>query len=145
MSVEENKALVHRRYDEIENKHNIDAADDLMAVDYVHHDPALPAEMQHSRDGFKQLIGMLLSAVPDLHTTVHQLIAEGDIVAARLSHAGTHQGELMGLAATGRHVELAGMSIHRIAGGKLVEGWVNFDALGMLRQIGVPMGPERNE
>ena len=88
-----------------------------MAVDYVHHDPALPAEMQHSRDGFKQLIGMLLSAVPDLHTTVHQLIAEGDIVAARLSQAGTHQGALPGLAPLGRLVELAVLSIHRIIGG----------------------------
>jgi ketosteroid isomerase-like protein len=77
MSVEENKALVRRRYDEIENRHDIDAADELMTVDYVHQDPVLPPEMQRDRDGFKQMIAMLLSAVPDLHTTVHEPIAEG--------------------------------------------------------------------
>jgi steroid delta-isomerase-like uncharacterized protein len=142
MSVAENKALVQRRYDEIENRHNIEAADELMAVDYVHHDPVLPPEMQHSRKGFKQLAMLMLSAVPDLQTTVHELIAEGDKVAARLSHTGTHKGELLGVAPTGRRVELSGLSIHRIADGKLAEGWVSFDVLGMLRQMGARIEPD---
>jgi steroid delta-isomerase-like uncharacterized protein len=142
MSVVENKVLVQRRYDEIDNRHNIDAADELMAPDYVHHDPALPPEMQHSRKGFKQMMVLLLSAVPDLHTTVHELIAEGDKVGARVSHSGTHKGELLGVAPTGRRIEMSGLSIHRIADGKLVEGWVSFDVVGMLRQMGARIQPD---
>ena len=141
MSVEQNKALVRRRYDEIDNQHNLAAMDELVAQDYVHHDPSVPRQMLQGRDGYQRLALMFNTAFPDGHTTIEEMIAEGDLVATRFTTAGTHRGELMGVAATGRRVEVTATSIYRIADGKLAEGWVNFDALGLLQQIGALPAP----
>jgi predicted ester cyclase len=80
---------------------------------------------------------MFRTAFPDLHGTIEDQIAEGDKVVMRMTYRGTHQGELMGIPATGKPVTMTFISINRIAEGKIAEGWVNFDALGMMQQLGV--------
>ena len=80
---------------------------------------------------------MYRQAFPDFRFTVEDQLAEGDRVATRWTWQGTHSGEFMGAAPTGKEVKLTGMTIHRLRNGKIQEGWFNWDFLGELRQIGV--------
>ena len=112
-------------------------AKELLALDYHHHDPGLPPEVQQSRDTYIGYLPMFYGAFPDLRVTVEDMVAEGDEVATRWSFRGTHQGELMGIPATGKQVEASGITIHRVSGGKIVEGWTILDNLGMMRQLGI--------
>lgn len=139
MSTEQNKAIVGRFFEDFSHS----TMDDLLVPDYVHHDPSLPPELQRGRDAYKQVVSLFLTAFPDLKTTVEDAIAEGDKVACRWTFRGTHRGEMMGLPPTGKHVVGTGMSIHRIDNGKIVEGWFNFDMLGMLQQLGAIPAPEQ--
>jgi steroid delta-isomerase-like uncharacterized protein len=85
---------------------------------------------------------MLRQAFPDLQITVEDQIAEGDKVATRWRGRGTHQGDFLGIPSTGRPMEIAGITIFRLADGKIVESWGNPDNLGMLVQLGVISLPE---
>ena len=136
MSTEENKALARRVLEEMFNKGNLDVADDLLAPDYVDHDPAMPEDI-HGPEGFKQYVGAYRSAFPDLHLEIEEQIAEGDLVATRWTGTGTDDGELAGIPPTGKRVTLPGMEIVRISGGKLVEGWEGYDSMNLMRQLGV--------
>lgn len=82
-----------------------------------------------------------LVAFPDVQIVIDDQVAEGDRVASRWLNLGTHTGEFMGIAPTGKHVSFSGMSIDRIEGGKVVESWMNWDELGLLRQLGATMLP----
>ena len=135
MSTEENKALVRRFYEEVFNKKNLAAVDTFVDPQIIEHDlpPGLPA----GSEGTRQFIGMYVAAFPDMHLTVEDIIAEGDEVTARFTIHGTHGGELMGIPPTGKQVTTTGIQIVRVADSRIVENWVNFDALGMLQQLGV--------
>ena len=137
MSTETNKAIVRRFFEE----YTPAVIDELLALDYQHHDPALPPELQRGRAAYQQVVAMFYTAFPDLRTTVEETIAEGDTVVARWVSRGTHKGELMGIPGTGRQVAMKGISTHRVTGGKIAETWVNFDALGMLQQLGAIPAP----
>jgi steroid delta-isomerase-like uncharacterized protein len=82
------------------------------------------------------------SAFPDAHTTIEEMVGEGDLVAKRWTYRGTHKGEFMGIPATDKKIEMTAITIYRISGGKVAECWWNYDSLGMMQQIGVipPMG-----
>lgn len=136
MSTESNKAIVRRFFAEIASQGKLDLLDELAVPDYVHHDPAMRPETQRGRDAYKQVIVMFRSAFPDLEVTVEDVVGEGNEVAARWTFTGTHQGELMGIPPTDRKVTAIAISIHRFHEGKVVEGWVNFDALGLMQQLG---------
>jgi len=135
MAAEENKALVRRIWEEVWNKGNLSAIDELFAPTYVAHDPANPGVQ--GRDGVRQLVTMYRSAFPDLQFTVEDQIAEGDMVATRYTARGTHKGELQGIPATGKQAAVPGIMISRIVGGQDREEWVNYDALGLMQQLGV--------
>ena len=139
---EENKALSRRAIEELFNMGNLDAADEFIAQDHVHHDPAMPEE-GHGIEHFKQFASMYHSAFPDVHIEIEDQLAEGDKVASRWVANGTHEGDLMGIAPTGNQVEVAGMTIDRIADGKIAETWDNYDAMGMMQQLGVVPSPEQ--
>jgi len=139
MSEEGNKTLVRRFYEECFNQRNLALVDELCSTTHVFHNP--PTTLR-GRDEFKQLLSLYITAFPDARFTVEDQIAEGDRVASRYTFRGTHQGELMGIAPTGKQVTVTGMIINRIVNGKSEEGWLNFDALGMLQQLGaVPILP----
>jgi predicted ester cyclase len=89
----------------------------------------------HGLEDFKGYVRSVRAAFPDFHNTIQDLIAEGDRVVARLTYRGTHGGELFGIAPTGRHVVYTGIAIFRLTGGKIVDGWVLGDALGLMQQM----------
>jgi predicted ester cyclase len=130
MSLEENKAIV-RRFIEDYNKHNLDSFDDFVAPDYVDH------TNQVGPEGVKQLFNMGFKAFPDWHEAIEDIIAEGDKVWVRLTYTGTHTGEFMGIAPTGKKITTMAVAIYRLVNGKLVEGWFVTDGLDMFKQIGV--------
>ncbi|MBM3134581.1 MAG: ester cyclase [Chloroflexi bacterium] len=140
MSTEENKAIVRRWVEECYNKGNLAVADELIATNYVNH--SAPLGQAPGREGEKQYATMIRSAYPDFHMAIEDQIAEGDKVVTRYTARGTHKGEFMGIPPTGKEITVTGIHIHRIAGGKVVEGWSEFDQLGALQQLGVvpPLG-----
>ncbi len=144
MSTEENKAISRRADEELFDRSNLDVADELFASDFVYHDPA-SGEDWHGPESVKQYATMLRAAFPDLRYAVEDQIAEGDKVVTRYTASGTHQGELMGVAPTGNRVEITGISITRIEGGKIEEIWENYDTLGMMRQIDAFPAPGQSE
>ena len=140
MSTEENKAIVRRWMEECYNQGNLAVADELIAPDYVNH--SAPLGQVPGVEGEKQYATMIRSAYPDFHVAIEDQIAEGDKVVTRYTVRGTHEGEFMGIPPTDKQITVTGVHIHRIAGGKVVEGWSEFDQLGALQQLGVvpPMG-----
>jgi predicted ester cyclase len=84
---------------------------------------------------------MFQSAFPDLRYTIENIIADGDMVAERMRFEGTHRGDFQGLPPTGMRVSFTGMQISRMSGGKIVELWGEFDALGMMQQLGAIPSP----
>jgi steroid delta-isomerase-like uncharacterized protein len=130
-----NKDIV-RRYREAHNSNQLDLLDDIIAEDLISHNmvPGVPA----GREGGKMVHQGVIASCPDLQTTTEDLIADGDKVVERWSMAMTHTGEpFLGAPASGRHVEVNGTSIYRIADGKIVEHWANMDFLGVLQQLGL--------
>jgi steroid delta-isomerase-like uncharacterized protein len=130
-----NKALVRRVLEEAFNKGNLAVVDEAIATNYVSYDPAVPTV--HGPAGLKQLIGMYRSAFPDVRLTVEEIVAIGDTVVTRWSATGTHRGPFSGVPPTGRKATVTGMQISHFANGKVVEDFVNWDTLGLMRQLGV--------
>jgi steroid delta-isomerase-like uncharacterized protein len=135
MSTEENKALYRRWFEEVVNRGNLELADQLLAPDYVLHFPGIRAPV--GREGHKQLLMMFHHGFPDWQETIDDVIAEGDRVAIRVTGRGTHQGEFQGIPATGRQVTATGVGIAHIENGRIAESWAEYDALGMMQQLGV--------
>ena len=132
---EENKHI-SRRFFELWNAKNVDKVGGLVTDDHVNHDPANPGDII-GVDGIKQLMSAYLAAFPDLKFEINRIFAEGDLVCTQWAASGTHSGDLMGIPATHKEVRGTGISISRIAGGKIAESWVERDALGMMQQLGV--------
>jgi steroid delta-isomerase-like uncharacterized protein len=133
---EGNKNVVRRLFEEVWNKGNLPLADELFASSYTHHDTSTP-DVGRGPESEKKRATLYRTAFPDVRLTVEDLIAEGETVMARWSCRGTHKGDLSGHAPTGKQINISGVSVARFANGKIVEGWVNWDALGMMQQIGV--------
>ena len=146
MSSEDNKALVRRFFEEVYNKGNIAAVDELLAPNILLHfdspsDVPVSAEMQLSLEEIKQDYSQFRTAFPDFHYTIELQVAEGDMVVTRGTARGTHMGEYRGLIykgmpPTGKQVTWTETWIFRIADGKFVEFWSNEDDMGRLIQIG---------
>jgi steroid delta-isomerase-like uncharacterized protein len=134
-----NKDIVHRYIEEVWNQKNLDVLDELMSTDVINHSPA---RYELGLEAHKQVMSTYLTGFPDIHTTADDIIAEGDKVVNRWTATGTHQGELMGVPATGKKVVWTGITVVRFADGKIVEMWWSYDVLGILQQIGVipPLG-----
>jgi steroid delta-isomerase-like uncharacterized protein len=131
----QNKAVAKRFY-EAWNARDLDAFDEIIAPDAVDHDVQNPFRDMRGPAGAKRTARMYHSAFSDSRFEVHEQIAEGDFVVTRWTGIGTHDGELMGMAPTGKSVEIAGITIDRIADDKIVESWTCFDTLGMMQQLG---------
>ena len=146
MSTEQNKAIVRRFYEQVWEKGNVAAVDELITpnlVDHFHY-PAhvpVPAEYQLSLEQIKQNVSQFHTTFPDFQYTVELQVAEGDLVVTRLTARGTHTGEYRGLTykgipPTGKVVTWTYTAIVRILDGKIVEQWSNGDDLGRLQQLG---------
>ena len=133
---EENKVLVRRYFEEIWDKGNLDLIEELFTTNFVRHGPTATEGEVRGLEGFKALVTMYRTALPDLRIPIEELIAEGDRVVTRWTARGTHQGELMGNAPTGDRASVTGILIDRISGGKIEEEWVDYDTLHLMQQIG---------
>ncbi len=138
-SVEENKALERRLYEEIYNKKNMTAVEQFFATNWICH-PSPPG-VQPGLEGMKQQYAIDSKAIPDMQVKLEDMVAEGDKVACRWTATGTHKGEFMGVPATNKQITLTGIHIDRIAGGKVVETWNYSDMLGVMQQLGVVKMP----
>jgi steroid delta-isomerase-like uncharacterized protein len=142
MSVEINKAIVRRMYEEVFNRRNLALADELAAPESITHEapPSGP-------EALRRVVQLLTAAFPDHHTTIEDLIAEGDKVVVRTTFSGTHQGMFLGIPPTGKPFSQRQIHVVRITDGKVTEHWAVHDDLGMMRQLGVIPGPghERSE
>jgi steroid delta-isomerase-like uncharacterized protein len=134
MSAEQNKMMIQRWVEMAWNNGNLAIADEVYSADYLLHDPAGPI---HGPEALKQFVATFHTAYPDIHATIEDMIAEGNKVVWRYTVRGTHQGEFMGIAPTGKSITLTGILISRFVDDKVVEDWNNYDALGMLQQLGV--------
>jgi steroid delta-isomerase-like uncharacterized protein len=139
VSPDEHEAIIREHVEVLFNQHRVDRTEETVTADYLDHAP-LPGQVP-GLEGAKQKWAAYLAAVPDMHATVEELIAEGDKVAVRWTVQGTHQGELMGIPATGRRAVFRGISIYRLDDGKIVEQWEQWDRLDLLRQLGVIPAP----
>ena len=140
MSTEQNKAIVRRFIEAVQNEGDLAALDALAAPGYVNH--STPPGVPPNREGLKQLTALFRAAFPDGRMTIEEMVAEGDRVATRKTFRGTHRGELLGLPPTGRAVEIALLDLVRLADGQVVESWSVADELGLLRQLGALPSPE---
>ena len=136
---EENKARFRRVIEECFNQGNLAVAEELIAPNMVDHTP--PPGIPQGIEGFKQIVTMIRTAFPDVHFQMEDVIAEGDKVVGRITFQGTHQGDFMGLPATGKRVSVNEIHILRIANGKAVEHWGVEDSLGMMQQLGMVQPP----
>jgi steroid delta-isomerase-like uncharacterized protein len=139
MSTEQNKAIVRRFFEEVGNQGNLDLAGEIFAADVVDH--TAPPGQAPGLEGVKHNLAIFRTAFPDVRLTIEELFAEGDRVVARYTARATQTGEFFGIPPTGKQVTVTGISLSRIANGKIVEQWGNQDDLGMLQQLGVVPPP----
>ncbi len=141
MGEQENKDLNRRFFQEVFNDHNVDAMDELLADDFVEHQ-IFPGFTQ-DREGAKQFFSYMFQAFPDLRAEIEDMVASGDRVGIRSTFYGTHQGEFLGVPATGKQVAIGAMDIVRVADGRATDRWGIFDAMSMMMQLGVIPAPEQ--
>lgn len=137
MSAEQHKARIRRALEHL-NQGDLEAYLHLYAEDAVMHgfgiEPGLD-NIRHFYQGY-------LSAFPDTHVAIEEMVAEGDDVACRYTFTGTHQGPFMGIPPTGRAVTVEGITVLRFAGEQCAERWTQMDAMGLMQQLGVIPAPE---
>lgn len=132
---ESNKEVVRKLFDRLFSKGDRSVIEEVIAPDCTFHHPGMttnplgPAGLEHIADIF-------FTAFPDLRASMDEMVAEGDSIAVRWTSTGTHEGELMGIAPTGRKVEFTGMNLFHLKDGKISEWWSSTDELGIMRQIG---------
>ena len=134
---DQNKALARRYVEEVWNRDNLSFIDELIAPNATFHDPSVPGGKFTGPEGLRQFVQIYRGAFPDVRLAIEDLIAEGDKVVSRWTATGTHKGELMGIAPTGKRVTVTGCDIANYQNGKIVEAWASYDMLGMLQQLGV--------
>lgn len=129
MSIEMNKAVVRRLWEEVWNQNNLAVCDEIFDAEYAVHE--------------KEFVPILRSAFPDIHFEVLQMIAEDDRVVSHYLLTGAHEGAFMGIPATGNRVEVKTIWIHRLENGRIVEGrdWGVWDSLAMMQQLGMTLTP----
>ena len=130
-----NKELVRRVFEEVWNNKKVSAVNELMTANYVHHDAQAPS-FPSGIEGYKQLVAYYSNAFPDARFTIDDEVEEGEMVVIRWTVTGSHQGDLGQLAPTGKHFSVTGITLARLSNGKIAETWNNWDALGMMQQLG---------
>ena len=141
MPPQTNVDLVNRLWQEAINTHNLQKSHEFCSANYLHHDSSLPGKDIRGLNNYLNTISPFFTAFPDLRLEVQDMISEGSKVASRGTFTGTHKAELMGIPATGKRVAVSIIAIHRVSRGKVVEGWVQFDAMGMMQQLGAIPSP----
>jgi steroid delta-isomerase-like uncharacterized protein len=132
---EQNKTAIRRIFEEAWNQGRLEVVDEVVASSFVGREPTTPGGFR-GPSGYKQLIERYRTAFPDTNFTVEDQLAEGDTVITRWTTSGTQSGDMPGLPATGKRVNITGITETRFNRGKSVDEWVSWDTLGMLQQLG---------
>jgi steroid delta-isomerase-like uncharacterized protein len=132
---EQNKAVSRRVAEELFTQGRFDLAEELVDSRFVGHDVAAPEPIRGPA-GLKEQAKGYREAFPDLKLKIEEQIAEGDKVVTRWTATGTHKGDLFGISPTGKQTTVEGITIDRFSGGKIAESWDNWDALGLMQQLG---------
>jgi steroid delta-isomerase-like uncharacterized protein len=132
---DQNKDLANRFYGEVFDPGDVDRVPEFCAEDFVDHEPQPPG-MPEGIEGVKAFIQMFHAGFPDVKASVEDVLAEGDRVVARVRFTGTHQGEFMGVPATGKRIDMETIDIVRVVDGKAVEHWGVTDNMALMQQIG---------
>jgi steroid delta-isomerase-like uncharacterized protein len=142
-SEEQNKQTSQRVTDEAFGKGNLDVVDEAMAEGWVGHDPAMPDDVR-GRSGMREMVAGYRTAFPDLSVRTEASYACGDVVVMRWTATGTQEGDFWGMSPTGKQGTITGISIDRFdPSGMIVETWVQWDALGLLQQLGAVKAPQQ--
>ena len=139
-TTDQNKALARRWSEELWGRGDLAVADEIVARDYLRHDPGDPFPARGPED-VKRIVTMLRAMLPDLRIEIDAIIGEGDLVVTRYSSVGTDTVGYMGHPPTGRTIRTTAMQMFRFADGKIIESWAVRDDLGVLRQLGMIPGP----
>ena len=137
-NVSNNRTLVQNVIEEIYNKGNLNLADEITTNQYVPHDSTLNTGT--GATGLKNHASTLRTAFPDLHLNIEEIHSDGDTVITRLTAQGTHNGNFLNVPATGRSIRTTGILISHVKNGKLADSFMNWDALGVMQQIGAVQG-----
>ena len=127
------ESVIRRFFGECINNRRLDLIEELFSPEYVNN--AATPDISPDLEGYKQRLSYMTQAFPDLHVTIEDIFSVGDKVAIRLTASGTHQGQHMGIPATGNHAIWTATAIYQVVGGRIVERWENRDDLGLLRQL----------
>jgi steroid delta-isomerase-like uncharacterized protein len=139
---EEQHAAAIRRYaDEIWGQGNLDAIEQIFSTEFVRHGPDMEGGPIQGHEGFKQLVTMYRDAFPDLKVPIEAQLVEGDTVMTRWTVLGTLKGPLLGMAPTGKSIQLGGFFMHHFKGDQIAEEWVIYDSLAVLEQTGLVSVP----
>jgi steroid delta-isomerase-like uncharacterized protein len=130
------RSLPLRFREEVCSRGNLEVADEIFAADYVNHDP-VDSWDPPGPEGVKRLFAAYRTAFPDLEYAIEDVIVAGDRVVTRWKAWGTHTGDLMGIPPTSRRAECDGITIDRVADGRIVESWVTWNTLGFFQQLGL--------
>ena len=134
MSEEQNASIVKRTVDLI-NQQRLSQLAELTHLNFKRHDLAGALPEVSGTDGPVNLVQMVLRAIPDIHYEIVQIVASNDRVAVHLRGTGTHRGEFLGVAGTGKRIERNGINIYRFQDGKVIETWQLLDVWGLMRQM----------
>lgn len=135
MRTQQNEEIIKRYFEEAWNQGKLEVLDEIIAQNYVNHNPGMPNPLPGPK-GLKPIIAGLRKAFPDLHFTIKNMVVTENQVAIHSIMSGTHEGDLFGLPATGKKVHVNQLQIERIENGKIVKHWHQSDDLGMMRQLG---------
>ena len=131
----QNDAVVQRWWEQLWNRGDLAVADEIIDPGFTNHDPASPW-VPPAIEGCKTLVTGYRTVFPDLHFTIEQQVAAGNTVVSHWRCRGTHRGDLMGVAPTGKSIEVEGISILRFENGRINHQTTIWDALGLMQQIG---------
>ena len=131
-----NKAIIRRLYEEVWNQRKLELINEIISPSHALQAPNVGGTAV-GPEAYKRQVLRLLAGYPDLRWTIEDLIAEEDKVVACWSMSGTHKGEYLGVPATNKNVSVDGITIHHITNGKIMDSYSNYDALGMMQQLGV--------
>jgi steroid delta-isomerase-like uncharacterized protein len=140
LSIATHKAIVRRYLEQVLNEKRHDLAEEFLTESIELHGSGIAPGL----DVVKQWLTMFAAAFPDGHTVIEDVVAEEDRVVARTTFNGTHQAEIEGISATGKKVNIPSITIFRLDNGKIAEGWLVSDNLGMMQQLGAIPGPQEN-
>jgi steroid delta-isomerase-like uncharacterized protein len=135
MSEHHNKQVVDEFIQALFTRGELDAVERYLSDDFVNHDPTFP-DQPGDRESMRAASAVIRAAFPDWRSDIEDLIACGDKVVERFTASGTHEGEIMGIAPTGRTVTLPGINIFRLQDGRIAERWGKLDMLGFMQQLG---------